>query len=72
MKFLDNRCHRAESSLLKDEKREVPTNVRNFKNNNSSLFLLKKKANIKGWIKSSDSLDLVYDIFNEATIRPRN
>lgn len=47
MKFLDNRCHRAESSLLKDEKREVPTNVRNFKNNNSSLFLLKKKGQHK-------------------------
>lgn len=74
MKFLDNKWQRAESSVLKDDEREVPTNVRNFKNNHSSLSFSrkKKKAYIKGWIKSSHSLGLVYDIFNEATVRLSN
>lgn len=46
MKFLDNKWHRAESSLLKDEKREVPTNVENLKNIDSSPLFLKEKAYI--------------------------
>lgn len=46
MKFLDNKWYRAESSLLKDEKREVPTNVENLKNIDSSPLFLKEKAYI--------------------------
>lgn len=36
-KFLDNKWHRTESSLLKDEKRVVTTDVRSFKNTESSF-----------------------------------
>ena len=77
MKFLDNKWPRAGSSLLKDEKEEVATNVRNFKNNDSSFSPSENKTKqnknkntyIKGWIKSSHSLGMLYDIFSEATIR---